>query len=695
MDLYKYGLLLLASCALPFITGCTNKKVPNLQEVIENAVTDFHASHVSYLIKQDGKVLGEHFGDNNQANTKELTKIMENFSAPVLLEMMVSDSVIKEDSSLNKILPFITGNKVYPNDLITVPANLNQPRLQHPDDFTAAIRTVIEKTKTKKAKFDLNRFARENLKIAAINNVKDLFTGLSSLSDFFDANHPEYILQDTSIDHVLPTWYTSNINYFYGWNVFKLERQTILWNYYNAGPKSVLLLKFMDASVFVAVSYDSKYITTPFDYHKKDLLQCPFAIALVKAVLIKKKTTAEDYGKAFNDIYNNLQKQVSSPYYFLYLKELINYARFYKQSGQKKKAGELYAIYYKAITNKTLPEYLNKNALAGVDYAFDNMDVTSVFKIDKDTDVQVFSSGQAIATAADFKTSSWQYDNIQLFTNKNTNPALTKPEDNRSFTFNYKYSRFYIPPDLNTPDGWSKDTTVKYAFSDPSDTTYIMEAKIPWKALNYPKPTASGSIGVNFFIGDADVQENQRESVLSWTVHSNEYWLDPNKFGQLILSNKVQKNQERKSYSIKVAKPPKIDGFPDVAWDLAAFSDIRIPFIGNPSPSDNSARFKSLYDDKNLYLLFYITDNCKNPPAIKTLDKCWIEDARSGEVIWKTHGKLNKHSASFFETAKIRLKKGVYNLRYTSDGGNSFESGWYGKQPENGFYGAYVYKSNL
>jgi hypothetical protein len=39
----------------------------------------------------------------------------------------------------------------------------------------------------------------------------------------------------------------------------------------------------------------------------------------------------------------------------------------------------------------------------------------------------------------------------------------------------------------------------------------------------------------------------------------------------------------------------------------------------------------------------------------------------------------------------ITLKTGKYYLKYTSDGSHSMEK-WYGKPPQNGIYGAVLYK---
>jgi hypothetical protein len=118
-----------------------------------------------------------------------------------------------------------------------------------------------------------------------------------------------------------------------------------------------------------------------------------------------------------------------------------------------------------------------------------------------------------------------------------------------------------------------------------------------------------------------------------------------------------------------------------------------LPYQYAVSPSDNAGRFKALFDEKYIYFLFDVTDNCKNRIGIMTTDKCWIENADNGMVVWKISGDTTQGGLSCSERKKISLPAGHYLLKATSDKGHSYER-WYGKPPSNGIYGVRLYMAD-
>jgi hypothetical protein len=681
----KWGLqitlLLISSAAL--LISCNKKKVSaDLEASIKKVYTDFNASNMSYLISENGTIVSSYSGDEAPLDSNNGKQFISELAAPLLLNKLIRDSILKEDSSINKLLLLRGKKTVYPNDLISVPANLDDPALRTPLDISAAISLLAAKVKTK-GKINVNSFITSQLNINNLDNTQVFFNSVNTVSEYFDRSYPFYKNGDTSIVTLAPTWYTRNASYFFGWNVLKLQKQTVLWKYANFGKRHMLVIKYIDKDILVAISYNSKNIVTPFSTGKNDLLQSPFGIAVLKTLLTNKP--AINYTASGTSMYNRLLRYQSSPLYIIYLKEIIAYANLYEEIGKPDRAKILFNVYNKLIKDPQLSKMVKQPELAQIDYVADNADVVKPFEIKKASEIQIFAAGQAIKNE-DYINAAYLYDNLQIFFNKNTDARLIKREENKELEFNYRYDKIHVPP----PVGWIKDSTIKYAYSDPTDTSYVLEIAIPWSRLDCLKPTTGAVMAMNIFIGDSDIDENQRKSILSWTVKTNEDYNDPNIFGRIKLLKKARKNTDKNLNSLKVISPPIIDGLADQVWDQIYFSPIALPFQGAPSASDNSARFKSLYDDHNLYLLFCVTDNCKNKTGIVTKDKCWIENAANGEIVWKMNGYIIPGSPSFYVNKKIKLPAGKYNLRYTSDNGNSFD-GWYGQSPINGIYGAKLY----
>jgi hypothetical protein len=691
MKYYRPVKFLACCLCLALSIGCNKRDslTGKMKSEIEKVTSDFDLKDVSFLIAENGKPIHQSYA-NDDLTTKSSNNqnIIDQFSAPVLLDQMIKDSLIKEDSTINKLLPSVRYNGLKPNDLLFITANMSQAWLQKPDSLNATIKSLIGSVKSEKQ--NINRFNHVDLGITTTNTTPNLFNALLSVSNYFDNTHIEYNLKDTTIANLFPTWYTQNMVGFFGWNVFKFQKHTILWRFFSNGHKDTFLLKFMDDDVLVAFSYKaSKNIPTPFDYNKNDLLQSPVAIVLVKT-LLKNYAPKGGYANTVAQISNLLKKSTNMPNHFIYIKELIAHARFYERTGRQNEADRLYKLYAGETNDRMLPCYINEPSVAAVDYVSDNADISVPFNLKSTATVQIFAGGQVMATT-DYNYSPYQYDNVQIFINKNADSTQSKREDTQSFEFNYRFNKVSGNRDENAPDSWLTNSKVQFAFSDPADTAYILEVKIPWTELNCDNYKNKKTLAVNIFIGDSDLEENRRKSILSWTVKKGQGWDDPSKFGRIILSS-GEHTKTLHLNSLKTGRAPEIDGKVDDVWNKAPISPISIPYQGNPSISDNSGMFKSMYDNNNLYFLFYVTDNCKNKTGVITTDKCWIEDTATGALIWKLNGSITSYAPSCYTDQKVRLKAGSYKLRYTSDKGHSFD-GWYGPVPQNDVYGAHLYLS--
>jgi hypothetical protein len=74
---------------------------------------------------------------------------------------------------------------------------------------------------------------------------------------------------------------------------------------------------------------------------------------------------------------------------------------------------------------------------------------------------------------------------------------------------------------------------------------------------------------------------------------------------------------------------PVIDGVADAVWASAAWAPIDVFWLGtqsNPSAQDYSGRYKALWDENYLYLLFDITDDRIFDGTRNALDRYWEDD---------------------------------------------------------------------
>jgi hypothetical protein len=436
------------------------------------------------------------------------------------------------------------------------------------------------------------------------------------------------------------------------------------------------------------MAYYSNLVPAPDLYGNDDLLQSPLALAVIRSVAAPGKQPVVDFQKdASVKPLKTLQNNTGSPYNFLLIKELLANARYCDLNGNPGRAGSLYDIYKKITRNDLLVEYTNETPLAHIDYVSDNVSAQVTYQLKKDTVVRVFARGQ-VRIPENFNNNAFECDNIQLFF-KAKNPPGGVNNDVMTYEFNYDFKKIGFSPSEHVAVKWLDSSGIVYAFSRPGDKSYALEVRIPWKELNVDKD----SIKTNILINDSDLEENKRKSGLSWIVKSGISCFDPRNFGLIKFVQRSLPPSAGVIYAKKTTVRPIIDGVTESVWDNIPYNEVNIQYINQAGRSDNAARFKTCYDNTYLYYFIYVDDNCINTLGVVTTDKCWIENAATGEVVWKMTGKFGEVNPTSEDTQKLGLKAGKYVLKYTSDDSHSFE-GWYGKTPSGAFYGASVYNAS-
>lgn len=669
-----------------FLCSCENDKnsifITNLQEKIDNNFKELDVVKFSYIITDEKQILKEKFqlSESNYFTNSE--EIIENFRTPLVLKQMIDNSIIDENELLINYIPAIKDKSLKVLNLLKVSANqeeLNQAQNKEIVNITSKILTSTQNSLT------LNN---PDLKIKNTNFLNDekLLRTIAQLSLYFDSeNVTGYLSSDSTIPHPFPNPYIRNIVYYAGWYVLKLGKHTIFWNFFSDANKSLLLIKVIDSEIFIAVTYESKAVPSPFDNNKRDLLQSPIATNILLSLL------AQNIDKGFSekDPEKQLREIKSSEMDILNMHDLLSHAKAFGNIGEIKKANILYHLYEKKFPEAIPIKYRNQPVLAEFDYVTDNFDGKTYFELKQNAKVRMFGSGQL----SNDRYLEWHLqssDAVELYIdpfNKKTQ-SMNLEDKQCLYRFNYGYdsiSGYFL----------SKNR-IEFSFADPNDSVYILELKIPWETiLGKLRPKYGQVIGLNVVVGDDDMNERIWKSTIIWSSNCREVVPDkPLNWGNLVLGNKYKTTdaQHKVATCPKVTAPIRIDGKLDHAWNKTEYAQILYSTGSSTSSFDNSGSFKAVWDDQSLYLLFRVVDNVKSPAGIYITDKGWIENFSTGEIAHKMIGLLNNSSFPTFSTDEtFYLKAGKYFLRYTSDEGHSIEK-WYGKSPANCIYGAVLYK---
>src|SRR5579859_8137970 len=436
-----------------FLTACNPAGQPRrgnyYQAALLQCATEYGIRGLSFRLIREGRIWNEYHADDAAGSMPgRSSEIRNTFITPLLLDALEKDSVLRATDS---IAPGVTVA-----DLVTTPAD----RYAVCSDHRGYERLALARMNRPDSKAGVTAFYKNRLSFSGRDNVKDIFDDLQRLSAYMDENFPEFGVSDDSIPDLFPGRYTAGVAFFYGWRGLKFQGNTILWNCFQQGENTLLVIKSMEKKILFTACYRTQNIPTPFDHHRQVLLQSPLALAFIEALYIP-QMAGFDYAQkattlapALGSLPANMQ--------FLACNDLAAHAALYDRRGNSGQAGVLRRVLSGLTGDSLLLRYRDDDVLAAIEYATNDLHAAVSFHLDKDTTLQLFTGGQS-RVPVNYNENDYQYDNIQLFIEGGRQIHL--------FQFNYG-----CPLPRRSP-------VDAFRFGDATDTSYVLEASISRRSL--------------------------------------------------------------------------------------------------------------------------------------------------------------------------------------------------------------------
>jgi len=180
-----------------------------------------------------------------------------------------------------------------------------------------------------------------------------------------------------------------------GWFVQNYQGLKIIWHYGLWNTNASLIIKIPEKDIAFIILANHNNLTLPFSLGAGDVTTSVFTTEFLKTfVLTNKKLPDIDYQSSFEDLKIKLIKTKNTPFQDLFFKELFGYARVYQSVGSYEKMTKFFKLYNEIYAQK-LPEKFSKiKAIAKIENVTDKQNQVVEFKLEKNTDVQIFSIGE-------------------------------------------------------------------------------------------------------------------------------------------------------------------------------------------------------------------------------------------------------------------------------------------------------------
>ena len=229
--------------------------------------------------------------------------------------------------------------------------------------------------------------------------------------------------------------------------------------------------------------------------------------------------------------------------------------------------------------------------------------------------------------------------------------------------------------------GNNADTTgIRFAQSDPSETSYVFELAFPWKTLAFGGVPSEATV-LRMDVSAIDNDGQSRKSQIAWSGVNAELFMDWSQFGDFPLVGH------------RTGKAPVIDGQEDEVWAGQERYPIAHAIIGTVrDEADLSGEYRLLWDEENLYVLVVIKDDVKRQAAFM-FDNGSLESVL-GEELWRLEFDRTVHAGGALKNRRqedtLRLPAGKYELRLETDECHA-TGHWDDLAPDEPFTGIKIY----
>ncbi len=446
-----------------------------------------------------------------------------------------------------------------------------------------------------------------------------------------------------------------------GWHIQQSHGMLIYWNLIKIPGNTILSIILPQLKL--GIIQNSKR----FDWDKfgltieEDITYNPFIAQIIETLVPKQITNPAVVKKVISD---------------LKTKEIIGINRATKPGNEFRNTDD-------SLIRNVLP-------IVSINYVPDNYCGKREFFLDKDTKLRIIAVGEGNSKVNHDK--DLDREHIEFFFDMNNDRI--GPVDARDFDSQYRISVF----DSSIYGTYNSTKGIQFKYKPESKNLYHVKILIPWNILGYIHPAKNVIFG--FDMGVSDNDESGRENKIMWHATNDSSYINTSLLGQIKLvsrhSGAISDSLLESTYT---NADPFIDDNEDRCWENVPLNTIKHVTVGTlDNNNDIKATFKSLWNNRGMFFLVTISDDeiIKNSNILSYChDFGWIENENTGEKEWKMRRLNCRHigneKINIYSDTVIILKKGKYNLFYSSDNSHSYMK-WFDNKDYLPFYGIKVLK---